>query len=58
MESSPNQNTEPMSERERRVLEHIDYVLADYDRFNTLGQTIASDTVEISPSIPTVTYPE
>lgn len=37
MEASSNQNTEPMHEREKRVLEHIDYVLAEYDKLAVRG---------------------
>lgn len=32
MEASPNQNIEPLREREKRLLEFIDYVLEQYDK--------------------------
>lgn len=52
MFESENIHTEPMRERERRVLEHIDYVLEQYDKFNALGRLAMSlDTSYASETV-------
>lgn len=49
MESSPNQNIEPLKEREKRILEHIDFVLDAYDR-SIETSTVPQTTPEPSAS--------
>lgn len=47
MEASPNQNTESMNDREKKVIKHIDKTLAEYDHQRIVEESNWADLADL-----------